>query len=109
MTRAEWFKSKWLWLKRFALAAALGVPLAVVGFATDLRGRAFVGLALAVPLFFWLNFIPILHWKDRYIGGASNVWGVFLAFETAGWSKLFYWFMHLLPDWRRSGQYAEAP
>ncbi|SFK46816.1 hypothetical protein [Lysobacter sp. cf310] len=109
MTRAEWFEPKWLWLKRFALAAGLGIALMIVGIAADVVALTFVGCVLFAPLIFWVAFIPILHWKDRYIGGASNVWGAFLVFETSSWSKLFYWFIHVLPDWRRSGQYADAP
>jgi hypothetical protein len=27
-------------------------------------------------------------------------------FETSGWSKLLYWFMHVLPDKNGSGIYA---
>lgn len=109
MNRAEWFKSKWLWLRRFGLVALVGFAAVVAGLATDLVALAVVGGLMLVPFIFWIAFIPILHWKERYIGGTSNVWGAFLVFETSGWAKLFYWFVHVLPDWRRSGQYADAP
>lgn len=108
MNREEWFRPKWLWLKRFALAAGAGVLVAAIAFAIDLVALAMIGGLLLVPLIFWLAFIPILHWKERYIGGTSSVWGAFLVFETSSWSKLFYWFVHVLPDWKRSGQYADA-
>ena len=109
MNRAEWFKFKWLWLRRFALLAVAGVVLLIAGFASDLVALAVVGGLLLAPLIFWLAFIPILHWKERYIGGTSSVWGAFLVFETSSWSKIFYWFVHVIPDWRQSGQYADAP
>ena len=106
MRREEWFRPKWLWLKRFAIAATVGVALIVIAFAADVAALAFPGALLVIPLVFWLAFIPIMHWRDRYIGGRSGVWGAFLVFETSSWSKLFYWFVHVLPDWRRSGQYS---
>jgi len=109
MDRVSWFKPKWLWLKRFALIALVGVLLIAVGILTELMIVVVLGLLLLVPLAFWVAFIPILHWKDRYIGNSSTLWGAFLVFETSSWSKLFYWFMHVLPDWKRSRRYADVP
>ena len=109
MDRASWFKPEWLWLKRCALVAALGVIFAAIGIAAKIVAIAVLGLLLIVPLIFWMAFIPILHWKDRYVGDSSKAWGAFLVFETSSWSKLFYWFIHVLPDWRRSGRYADVP
>lgn len=86
-----------------------GCILAVVGALTGLEAFAAVGLLLLVPLVFWVAFIPVLHWKDRYVGTSANVWGAFLVFEISSWSKLFYWFKHVLPDWRRSGVYTDTP
>jgi len=107
MTRTEWFEPKWLWLKRFALSAVAGAVLLTAAVVTDIQILA-LGFLLLAPLIFWVAFIPVLHWKDRYIGGRGNVWGAFLVFETSSWSKLIYWYVHVLPDWRRSGQYADA-
>jgi hypothetical protein len=111
MDRAAWFPPKWKWLRRFALAALVGVVALVVpamnpgstlsGFAT------FVGLAAIVPLMFWLCFVPIMHWRERYKGTRPWTWGAFLVFETSGWSKLFYWFMHVLPDANGTGLYRD--
>ena len=109
MDRARWFGPKWKWLKRFALAGLVGVALLCIGVFLESNALAAGGLALLVPLIFWLAFIPVLHWKDRHIGTSGNVWGAFLVFETSSWSKLFYWFRHVLPDWRRTGPYADAP
>ena len=109
MNRAQWFETKWIWLKRFAWAGLAGAALIAAGAFSELPAIAAVGLLLLIPLVFWVAFIPVLHWKDRYIGASPNAWGAFLVFETSSWSKLFYWFVHVLPDWRRSGAYADAP
>jgi len=108
MSREEWFKPKWLWLKRFALIAAVGLVLGIVGVATEFPASSVLGTVLAIPVVVWLALIPILHWKDRYIGQCSGPWGGFLALETSGWSKVIYWFRHVLPDWRRTGRYGNT-
>ena len=109
MDRTQWFEPKWRWLKRFGAAAVGGGALMAIGALTELHAVAAIGALLLVPLLFWLAFVPVLHWKDRYIGTSGNVWGAFLVFETSSWSKIFYWFRHVLPDWRRSGPYADVP
>lgn len=108
MTREDWFQPKWVWLKRFALAGALGVVLVAIGVAAKVHALTAIGALSLAPLVFWLAFIPVLHWKDRYVGDRSGVWGAFLVFETSSWSKLVYWFRHVLPDWRRTGRYTDA-
>lgn len=108
MDRREWFQPKWLWLKRLALAAAAGLALLVIGVLVN--SPIWFGFAAvsALPLLVWLVLIPVLHWKDRYIGQRSAAWGAFLVLETTGWSKIVYWFRHVLPDWRKSGRYRDA-
>jgi general stress protein CsbA len=64
-----------------------------------------LGLLLFVPGFVYLYVIVILHWKDRYRGRHSDLWGVLILIETTGWMKLVYIFRHLLPDMNRSGRY----
>lgn len=108
MDRSSWFEPKWRLLRRFAVAATLGALLAVPGAALEQPALIIPGVLLFFPLLFLLVFIPVLHWKDRYIGQRSGVWGAFLVFETSSWSKVFYWFRHVLPDWRRSGRYSDA-
>ncbi len=110
-TKSEWFSQKFGWLKRSALAAvlglAIGIPLMLtkIQFLSVLGGIAFgFGLIWLVGV---LTLIPILHWKDRYRGERSTLWAIFLVFETSGWSKIFYWFMHVLPDRNASGRYAD--
>ena len=108
MDRSTWFEPKWRWLKRFALAAVPGIALVIAGAAFELPLLIALGAFLFVPLLFWVVFIPVVHWKERYIGESSGIWGAFLAFETSGWSKLVYWFRHVRPDWRRAGRYSDA-
>lgn len=107
--REIWFDSKWSWLKSLSIAAAAGVVLGGLGFAADLELLAVLGGFLLMPLVLLLAFIPILHWKDRYVGDSSGLWGFFLCFETSSIFKIIYWFRHVIPDWRRSGRYFEIP
>jgi hypothetical protein len=109
VNRTEWFEPKWRWLKRFSFVALAGIAALLVGATADLIVLLVLGGLLLIPLVFWVAFIPILHWKERYIGGNSTIWGAFLVFETSSWAKLFYWFIHVLPDAKRSGPYADSP
>jgi hypothetical protein len=45
------------------------------------------------------------HWKDRYRGRHSDLWGALLLIETTGWFKLVYLVRHLIPDIRNTGRY----
>ncbi len=89
-------------LRRLAIFAAVGLPfLAVAAF----RGRGTIaifcgvaGAALFLPGFVYLYIVTIWHWKDRYKGRHSDLWGALLLLETSGWFKLVYLFRHLLPD-----------
>jgi hypothetical protein len=46
-----------------------------------------------------------LHWKDRYRGQHSYLWGTLILIETSGWLKLVYLFRHMVPDMLQSGRY----
>lgn len=111
MTREDWYPNKFMWLRRFFLAAIIGLLGLILGFIlpNETLRAVLIGIFLIalIPLIFMLCFIPVLHWKDRYIGTKSNIWGFFLVFETSGWSKIFYWFMHVLPDKNKKGPYSE--
>ena len=104
MTREEWFKSKWSYLKKFALLALVGAILLIAGTKLEIKILQF-GAFLIIPLLFWLVIIPLLHWKDQYIGEKSTLWGALLVIETSGWFKIIYWFKHILPDWNKTGRY----
>ena len=57
-----------------------------------------IGVLLVLPFFVFSYVLCILHWKDRYIGRHSNIWGVILLLEVSGWTKLIYFFRHILSD-----------
>ena len=63
------------------------------------------GALLALPVFVYSYVLVILHWKDRYIGDNSTLWGVLILVETSGWMKLVYIFRHLIPEMREQGRY----
>jgi ABC-type dipeptide/oligopeptide/nickel transport system permease subunit len=105
MNRTEWFNEKFTYLKRFFLAAILGSILAYLGNMKEISSITVVGVILIIPFLLWLVLIPVFHWKDRYVGKSSGVWGFLLVFETTSWSKIIYWFKHVIPDWRKSGRY----
>jgi hypothetical protein len=97
-----------MWLRRFkrlkwlGIASASGLPFFVVA---AVRGHgvlsiAFVlaGSVLFFPGFIYLYILTIWHWKDRYDGEHSDLWGALLLIETSGWFKIVYLFRHLLPD-----------
>ena len=106
MRREEWFETKWRYLRRFGPFAIGGLVCAAIGVGTDRIWLAFIGFLLIVPWFLWVVLIPIYHWKDRYVGDRTNLWGALLVIETSGWMKIVYWFRHVLPDRNRAGRYA---
>jgi hypothetical protein len=102
------------WQKRFAnlrfLAwLALGglAPLAAACLTSgNARGLCILAAALfALPGFVYFYVTVIWHWKDRYRGTHSDLWGVLILIETSGWMKLVYLFRHLIPDMRHTGRY----
>lgn len=66
----------------------------------------FLALVLILPVLFYLVVFTLWHWKGRYIGGHSNLWGALLLIETSGWMKVVYFIRHMLPDLRGEGRYA---
>jgi len=106
--REDWFRGKWLYLKRFALLTAAGGVLIVFGVSAENRWLLVPGILLIIPLMFWLVLVPLFHWKDRYKGERSGLWGALLLIETSGWFKIVYWLRHILPDWKKSGRYEDV-
>jgi len=96
-------------LKRLAIAAGAGLPFLLVAVLRDLDRLAVlcavVGALLLLPAFVYWYILTIWHWKDRYRGRHSDLWGALLLVETSGWFKLVYLFRHLLPDARGEGRY----
>ena len=91
----------------FIPAAATGLALLLAGFFIFFsRVLVFTGALLLIPFLVHLNVLALWHWKERYQGKHSYLWGAFLIFETTGWSKLVYLFRHIFPDRKSRGQYA---
>jgi hypothetical protein len=102
------------WLKRFELMRAFlwmalpGALLLVVTAFTPQDYRVWPGVfavLLIAPALIYIYVLILWHWKDRYRGKHSDLWGALLLLETTGWFKLVYLFRHLLPDMRNSGRY----
>jgi len=66
----------------------------------------FAALAL-LPAFAYTYVVILWHWKGRYRGNHSDLWGAILLIETSGWMKLVYLFRHLIPDMRQTGRYRD--
>jgi hypothetical protein len=100
-------------LKRLAILALGGLAALVVGPARpDGRSQAAVLIigALAVcPAAVYLVLVTLWHWKGRYRGTHSDLWGAVLLLEISGWLKLVYFFRHVLPDARGTGRYTRRP
>jgi hypothetical protein len=104
-----WFQPVGVWFERFGwlalggaalLAAALWLPHGSLS-TTLLVLR----ILLILPWFTYVYLLTIWHWKERYRGHHSRLWGALLLIETSGWFKIVYWFRHIVPDWRGRGRY----
>jgi hypothetical protein len=102
------------WDRRFELIRGFGwmalagfvLLLAAIFTPTDFRPAPLIfGARLLVPALIYLYLIVIWHWKDRYRGNHSDLWGALILIETTGWSKLVYVFRHIVPDMRNKGRY----
>jgi hypothetical protein len=98
-----------------AIVSGAGLPFLLVAVLREEGPLAIfcgvTGALLFLPGFVYLYILTIWHWKDRYKGSHSDLWGALLLIETSGWSKLVYLFRHLLPDALESGRYVlpESP
>jgi hypothetical protein len=102
------------WEKRFEIIRNLGwlalasLPFFVLALITSEFLRIFSAVAavlLILPAFIYIYVIVIWHWKDRYRGKHSDLWGALILIETSGWMKIVYLFRHILPNLRHSGRY----
>jgi hypothetical protein len=66
-------------------------------------------LFLILPEFIYVYVIGIWHWKERYRGKHSDLWGALILIETSGWMKIVYLFRHIIPDMRQTGRYRLDP
>jgi hypothetical protein len=102
------------WTKRFELIrgfawlAAGGIILGIIALASSGEVRVWVGIFAALlflPAFFYIYVVVVWHWKDRYRGTHSDLWGALILLENSGWFKLVYVFRHIVPDMRQTGRY----
>jgi len=104
------FANKFRILVRLAKLALVAIPLAVLAVILHSHSPwpellAVLAVFLFLPCFVFAYVLTILHWKSRYRGTHSDLWGVLLLLETSGWFKLIYIFRHILPDMRGRGRY----
>ena len=63
------------------------------------------GVLFFMPAFLYTYVVVIWHWKERYRGKHSDLWGALILIETSGWFKLVYVLRHIVPDMRNGGRY----
>jgi hypothetical protein len=109
--RDQWLVEKIATTKKLGLTAILGVLAILIvlilnqeEFKITLLIVAFVAI---IPFFFHESVFTVWHWKRRYRGNHSDLWGALLVIESSGWFKIIYWFRHILPDWRGTGRYSD--
>lgn len=111
--RDSWLEEKISMTKKLGWAALVGLLPFVILFLVPEKSSLtkvilfFFAAILIVPFVFYLNILTIWHWKRRYRGEKSDLWGAVLVIETSGWFKIIYWFRHILPDWHGAGRYAD--
>jgi hypothetical protein len=108
MTR-ERLEQRFSTLRKLFILALAGIVALIASLLLDGTVRVLVqtaAFALIFPVVIYLTLFVIWHWKGRYIGEHSDLWGGLLLVETSGWMKLVYLFRHMLPDLRREGRYA---
>lgn len=107
-----------LWRKRFELlktfgfVALLGLIFLIAAFLASAGAIQVTFLAVGflgvAPGMFYLLLYTMWHWKARYRGRHSDLWGALLLIETSGWFRVVYLFRHIIPDARCSGRYANS-
>jgi hypothetical protein len=69
---------------------------------------AVTGMVLFIPGAVYSVLVTIWHWKERYRGKHSDLWGGLILLETTSWFKIVYLFRHVIPDARGTGRYAPS-
>ena len=99
-------------LKKLAWLALLGLLVVIGGSALSSLAESpawlFAAFILMAPAAVYLLLLIMWHWKGRYIGTHSDLWGGILLIETSGWFKLVYLFRHIIPDARSTGRYGRS-
>jgi hypothetical protein len=104
------WQSRFRWLLRLGIASLVGLaillPSIVMNETPSLVVAALAGCFLFIPGAAYLILVTIWHWKERYRGKHSDLWGGLILLETTSWFKLIYLFRHIIPDARGAGRYA---
>ena len=110
------WRERFTLLKRLGLLALVAIPLLVLAFVLPPTGDGpfnvwvfVLAWFFVLPALVYFHFVIIWHWKGRYRGTHSDLWGALILIETSGWMKLVYLFRHLLPDAGERGRYADSP
>jgi hypothetical protein len=99
------------WPRRFELMRGFGWLTAVSAafffvalfFPAEYRVWPVVfGVLFLFPFLVYTYVVVIWHWKERYQGKHSDLWGALILIETSGWMKIVYFFRHILPDMKRT-------
>lgn len=108
---ATLWQSRFQWLRRLGIAALVGLAILLPCLFLERMAPpalVVVGMLLFVPGAIYLLLVTMWHWKERYRGKHSDLWGGLLLLETTGWFKLVYLFRHIIPDARGTGRYAPS-
>jgi hypothetical protein len=102
------WQSRFRWLLRLGIVSLFGsailLPLSLMERTAPLS-LVLTGIVLFVPGAVYLILVTVWHWKERYRGKHSDLWGGLILLETTGWFKLVYLFRHIIPDARGTGRY----
>jgi hypothetical protein len=111
-----WQEVKYRWLIFFAwmIVPAMGLFFWVVFLTSSTDVLSLLpylagSFLLMVPCFVHLQLLAVWHWKQRYTGTHSKLWGALFVLEFTGWSKIIYFFLHVLPDRQNQRAYFKVP
>jgi hypothetical protein len=105
----EIWRSRFRWLLRLGIVSLFGAAIVVPLVLMDRTAPVplvVTGIIFLLPGVVYLTLVTMWHWKERYRGKHSNLWGGLILLETTGWFKLVYLFRHIIPDARGTGRYA---
>ena len=105
------WQSRFRWLLRLGILSLLGFVILLPCILMERTAPAalfVLGMLFFVPGAVYLLLVTMWHWKERYRGEHSDLWGGLLLLETTSWFKLVYLFRHIIPDARRRGRYATS-
>jgi hypothetical protein len=95
-------------IRAFSWFAIAGLLLGLIAIFTPEGVQLFMAILaflFFLPAFLYCYVIVIWHWKERYRGTHSNLWGAVIVLEASGWLKLIYLLRHIIPDMRHRGRY----